>query len=184
MRIGYFDCFSGISGDMTLGAWPTPGSIPARPVGRRQPRPAVRADFRDGPPGRLPRQLREGHRPARARASPPAPHRGDDRQEHALPRQNELAGRIFLKLGEAEAAAHGIDIKKVHFHEVGAVDSIVDIVGSAVGLDLLGVERFEASPLPTGRGWVRAARQDVPAAPGTAELLKGSRWPIRTSRWS
>src|SRR5215207_9847540 len=90
------------------------------------------------------------------------------------PRQNELARRIFLKLGEAEAAAHGIDIKKVHFHEVGAVDSIVDIVGSAVGLDLLGVERFEASPLPTGRGWVRAAhgKMSLPA-PGTAELLKG-----------
>jgi hypothetical protein len=90
------------------------------------------------------------------------------------PRQNELARRIFRRLGEAEATAHGIDIQKVHFHEVGAVDSIVDIVGSAVGLDLLGVDRFEASPIPPGRGTIRAAHGRMPLpAPATATLLKG-----------
>ena len=88
--------------------------------------------------------------------------------------QQELARRIFLKLGEAEAKVHGTDIQQVHFHEVGGADSIVDILGSAVGLDLLGVERFEASPVPPGRGTVRAAhgRMSLPA-PATAELLKG-----------
>ncbi len=89
-------------------------------------------------------------------------------------RQKDLAKRIFLKLGEAEASVHGVDLAKIHFHEVGAVDSIVDIVGSAVGLDLLGVDRFEASPVPTGRGWVKAAHGRMPLpAPATAELLRG-----------
>src|SRR6516164_8116421 len=88
-------------------------------------------------------------------------------------RQKDLAKRIFLKLGEAEARVHGVELSKIHFHEVGAVDSIVDIVGSAVGLDLLGVERFEASPVPTGRGWVKAAHGRMPLpAPGTAEMLR------------
>ena len=82
--------------------------------------------------------------------------------------------RIFTRLGESEAAVHGVDLSKIHFHEVGAVDSIVDIVGAAVGLDLLGVERFESSPIPPGRGWVRAAHGKMPLpAPATAELLKG-----------
>src|SRR5262249_5342818 len=88
------------------------------------------------------------------------------------PRQKDLARKIFTRLVEAEAAVHGIELSKIHFHEVGAVDSIVDIVGAAVGLDLLGVERFEASPVPPGRGWVVAAHGKMPLpAPGTAELL-------------
>ena len=89
-------------------------------------------------------------------------------------RQKDLAKRIFLRLGEAEAKVHGVDLSKIHFHEVGAVDSIIDIVGSAVGLDLLGVDRFEASPIPPGKGWVKAAHGRMPLpAPATAELLKG-----------
>jgi uncharacterized protein (TIGR00299 family) protein len=89
-------------------------------------------------------------------------------------RQKELAKRIFLRLGEAEARVHGIELAKVHFHEVGAVDSIIDIVGSAVGLDLLGVDRFEASAVPPGRGWIRGAHGRMPVpAPATAELLRG-----------
>jgi uncharacterized protein (TIGR00299 family) protein len=91
-----------------------------------------------------------------------------------LPRQKELAKRIFTRLGEAEAKVHGTDIRKVHFHEVGAVDSIADIVGSAIGLDLLGVDRIVCSPLATGFGHIEIAhgRVGVPA-PATAELLKG-----------
>ena len=90
------------------------------------------------------------------------------------PRQKELALRIFTRLGEAEARVHGSELSKVHFHEVGAVDSIIDIVGAAVGLDLLGVDRFEASPIPPGSGWVRCDHGKMPLpAPATAELLKG-----------
>ena len=89
-------------------------------------------------------------------------------------RQKDLAKRIFTRLGEAEAKVHGTTIRKVHFHEVGAVDSIADIVGAAVAWDLLGTDRIEASPVPTGRGTVTIAhgRVSVPA-PATAELLAG-----------
>lgn len=89
-------------------------------------------------------------------------------------KQKELAGQIFQRLGEAEAKVHGCAIEKVHFHEVGAADSIADIVGSAVAWDLLGVERIVASPVPTGMGKVRIAHGtcSIPA-PATAELLRG-----------
>ena len=88
--------------------------------------------------------------------------------------QQDLATRIFTRLGEAEAKVHGTTLEKVHFHEVGAVDSIADIVGCAIGWDLLGVERIVCSPIPTGQGSVHIAhgRVSVPA-PATAELLRG-----------
>ncbi|RUL86943.1 nickel pincer cofactor biosynthesis protein LarC [Tautonia sociabilis] len=175
MRIAYFDCFSGISGDMTLGALVDAGVDPQVIVG------AV---------GRLGLEFeltfetvrRGGFRASYARVVAPEEHA--HRHLHHIeamidraelpPRQAELAKRIFTRLGEAEANAHGMDVRKVHFHEVGAVDSIVDIVGAAVGLDLLGVDRFEASPIPPGRGSVMAAHGRMPLpAPGTAELLRG-----------
>jgi len=97
-----------------------------------------------------------------------------DASDVITPSQKELAKRIFTRLGEAEAHVHGSTLRKVHFHEVGAVDSIADIVGSAIGWDLLGVERIECSPIPTGHGFVKIAhgRVSIPA-PATAELLKG-----------
>jgi uncharacterized protein (TIGR00299 family) protein len=89
-------------------------------------------------------------------------------------RQRELAERIFRRLAEAEAHVHGTTPEKVHFHEVGAVDSIIDIVGAAIGLDLLGVEQAFSSPVPTGRGTIRIAHGEVSLpAPATAYLLQG-----------
>jgi uncharacterized protein (TIGR00299 family) protein len=89
-------------------------------------------------------------------------------------RSKELARRIFIRLAEAEAKVHGIEIEKVHFHEVGAADSIADIVGTAVGWDFLGIERLVASSVPTGMGKIHIAHGEcsIPA-PATAELLRG-----------
>jgi uncharacterized protein (TIGR00299 family) protein len=90
------------------------------------------------------------------------------------PKQLDLALTIFRRLGEAEAAAHGKPIEKIHFHEVGALDSIADIAGAAIGLDLLGVAKFTSRSVPTGTGTVQGAHGIMPVpAPGTAALLKG-----------
>ncbi len=175
MRIGYFDCFSGVAGDMTLAALVDAG-VDKRPI--------IEAVGSLGLTCELTFETvrRGGFRATYAKVS--APHEHVHRHWHHIEAiidrsilnasQKDLAKRIFLKLGEAEAKVHGIELAKIHFHEVGAVDSIVDIVGAAVGLDLLGVDRFEASPLPPGRGWVKAAHGRMPLpAPGTAELLRG-----------
>ncbi len=86
----------------------------------------------------------------------------------------ERAQRIFLCLAEAEAKVHGVSIEAVHFHEVGAVDSIIDIVATAIGLEFLQVGRLYAAPLPLGSGFIETAHGLLPVpAPATAELLKG-----------
>jgi uncharacterized protein (TIGR00299 family) protein len=90
------------------------------------------------------------------------------------PPQKATARAIFQRLAEAEAKVHGTTIEKVHFHEVGAVDSIADIVGAAVGWHLLGAERLVVSPIPTGTGRIKIAHGEVNVpAPATAELLRG-----------
>src|SRR5262249_765164 len=83
--------------------------------------------------------------------------------------QRGLALRIFRRLAEAEAAVHGMPLEQVHFHEVGALDSIADIAGAAIGLDLLEVDRFTSRAVPTGSGMVQCAHGLMPIpAPGTA----------------
>ncbi len=96
----------------------------------------------------------------------------------ARPKKTALA--IFLALADAEAAVHGTSPEEVHFHEVGAVDSIVDIVGAAVGLDLLGIERVFSGPISLGHGFVNARHGLLPVpAPATAELLATGTAPTR-----
>ncbi len=81
---------------------------------------------------------------------------------------------MFLAVAEAEDRVHGSTVEKIHFHEVGAIDSIVDIVGVAVAFDLLGIDRVVCNAIPTGRGFVKIDHGICPVpAPGTAEILKG-----------
>ncbi|HEX5424500.1 MAG TPA: nickel pincer cofactor biosynthesis protein LarC [Candidatus Acidoferrales bacterium] len=89
-------------------------------------------------------------------------------------RASDRAKRIFRRLGEAEAKVHGVDIEKIHFHEVGAVDSIIDILGAAIGFDLLGISEFACSAMDVGGGQVNTEHGILPVpAPATVELLLG-----------
>ena len=101
------------------------------------------------------------------------------------PRVKEHSKAIFKAIGEAEARVHHKSLETIHFHEVGAIDSIVDIIGAAIGFDLLGVDQVVSSPIPTGRGQVLIAHGvcAVPT-PGTAELLKGSAGHLRLEQAS
>ena len=86
----------------------------------------------------------------------------------------ERAGAIFRKLGEAEARVHDVPLEKIHFHEVGAVDAIVDIVGACIGFHALGIEKFACSALNVGGGTAKMAHGILPVpAPATARLLTG-----------
>jgi uncharacterized protein (TIGR00299 family) protein len=176
MRIAYLDCASGISGDMTLGALLDAGVELAAvqagidslglPSCRLVVQEVKKAGFRAT-------QLTVEHEPEHK-------HRHLHHIEAMIAgstlneRQRAMARRIFGKLAEAEAKVHGTTVEKVHFHEVGAVDSIADIVGSAIAWDLLGVERIVCSPVPTGAGFIEIAhgRCSIPA-PATGELLRG-----------
>lgn len=84
------------------------------------------------------------------------------------------ASAVFQALAEAEAKVHNIAVEQVHFHEVGALDTIVDVVGSVLGLEYLGIQRLVSSPLPSGHGFVECAHGLLPLpAPAVCELLKG-----------
>jgi uncharacterized protein (TIGR00299 family) protein len=175
VRVAHFDCFSGISGDMTVAALIDAG-VDAD---------AIRRGVDSlGLPIRLEvEKVRKGGFAAtyvHVEAPEEHSHRFLPEVEEIIgrgsltPKQSELALRIFRRLAEAESAAHGMPLDKVHFHEVGALDSIADIVAAAIGLDLLGVERFTSRSVPTGHGMVQCAHGLMPIpAPGTAALLKG-----------
>jgi uncharacterized protein (TIGR00299 family) protein len=90
------------------------------------------------------------------------------------PKVRARAARVFARLAEAEARAHGTTVDEVHFHDVGAVDAIVDVVGACVGLDLLGIDAVHCGPLPVGGGFAKGPHGRIPIpGPATAELLKG-----------
>ncbi len=178
MRIAYFDCFSGASGDMILGACISAGldieqlrtdladlSVPGFTVHadaiRKQGFAATQFDVRVDPTTDKPhRHLR--HVRAIIEGS------------NLPPRVRERAMAIFTRLGEAEASVHGTTIEKVHFHEVGAIDAIVDIVGASLAMERLGVDRIVCSPIPTGSGTVHCDHGLMPVpTPATAALLQG-----------
>jgi hypothetical protein len=177
MKIAYFDCIAGASGDMILGAWLDAGlpeaTLRERLAGLYLPDlelhcrrvqkngfSAVKVDVQvadQTPARRLP-------------------------EINALVMDSELptlikeqAVDIFQRLGQVEAAIHGVALDQVHLHELGGVDTIVDVVGALIGLEALGIERVVVSPLPMGRGWVRGAHGPIPLpAPATVALLKNA----------
>ena len=174
--MAYFDCFSGISGDMTLGALidlgvPLPWlkeSIAALPL------PGFDITVSDVEYNGIKAKRVEVH----AHGDHHHRHYSDIRaliEKSPLPEQvKATALSIFRCLAEAEAGVHGCTPEEVHFHEVGAVDAIVDVVGSALGLHRLGVTAAAASAIPNGRGFVvcRHGRLPIPA-PATVAILKG-----------
>ncbi len=177
MKLAYFDCFSGISGDMTLGALVDAG-CPADLL-----RTELQALKVSGWELSTEKVWKNGMSATYVRV------KTEDQQKHrslstileilkssplAAP-VRERASAIFQKLGEAEAHVHDAPIEKVHFHEVGAVDAIVDIVGACIGFHALGIERFACSPLNVGGGTAKMAHGVLPVpAPATARLLQNA----------
>lgn len=178
MRVAYFDCFSGISGDMTLGALLACGADEGKfrtalanlkvpgynlHISRRKVEGLMASDV----DVEL-LEVDQGH----------GRHLSDIAAIYAAsdlpPRVRERALAIFTRLAEAEAKVHGTTPDQIHFHEVGAVDSIVDITGACILLEMLGVEAVYSSPLPMSRGFIDCQHGRMPLpAPATMELLVG-----------
>jgi hypothetical protein len=177
MKIVYFDCPSGASGDMILGALVDAGvsldalrtelaklrlpgwTLTAREVRRGAFR-ATKVDVGVEAAGHQHRGLADITRLLESSGLAPALVAG--------------ATRIFRRLAEAEARVHGTSVEQVHFHEVGAVDAIIDVTGAVIALQLLGAEAVHLSALPVGGGFVQTAHGLMPVpGPGTAELLRG-----------
>ena len=214
MRIGYLECFSGISGDMLLGALVDAGvpftlleetaallNVGARLEMRRVSRSGIAGTKVDvitpdqAAPGSTPSHAEHSHEHHTHEGHTHEPDPASVEQVHAHAHTHaehrslstilsiiratslsesvkERAIRAFQLLGEAEAAIHSIPVEKVHFHEVGAVDTIVDIVCTAAGCEALGVDRWLCSPLNVGSGTVECQHGTLPVpAPATLALL-------------
>jgi len=177
MTIAYFDCFSGISGDMALGALVDAGvplevlhselaklGLPGYTLSAEQVKRSGLAATK------VHVVLEEREQPARRLADI----RDIINRSTLSPAVKQKSLGIFERLAEAEAKVHGTTAEAVHFHEVGAVDAIVDIVGSVIGLEHLGIGEIIASPVNVGSGSVHTAHGRLPVpTPATAELLKG-----------
>jgi uncharacterized protein (TIGR00299 family) protein len=174
--IAYLDCFSGVSGDMVLGALVDVGLAVAdlREDLSRLPLSGYELTAREvskgGIVGTQVSVESEGEHERRVLSDIIEIIKKAD-----LPCEvSGPARRAFERLAKAEARVHGRPVEEVHFHEVGAVDAIVDIVGAFCGFNRLGIEAVYASPLPLGGGWVDAAHGKLPVpAPATVELLRG-----------
>lgn len=179
-KLAYFDGFSGASGDMVLGALVDAGLELSRLEGELRKLPLSGWGFSAEKTKRG--ALQATH--VKVASTETHHHRGLSKIESLIEeartknglatRAADNAIRIFRRLGEAEAKVHGVPLEKVHFHEVGAVDSIIDIVGAAIAFDLLDIEHFACAPLNVGGGKVKTEHGILPVpAPATVELLKG-----------
>ncbi len=176
MKIAYFDCFAGAAGDMLVASMLDAGLDPDLLRDRLATLPLPPFELK------ITKTTRAGI--AATRFEPLLPPASNHRNlsqiieiinAAALPENvRATAIAVFKTLAEAEAAVHATDVEHVHFHEVGALDSIIDVVAAAVGIDALEIEQVFASPLTLGGGTVDCSHGTIPApAPATTELLKG-----------
>jgi pyridinium-3,5-bisthiocarboxylic acid mononucleotide nickel chelatase len=182
--IGYFDCFSGASGDMILGSLVDAG------LDVDWLRSELARLGMDGYELRAERVVRSGLAGTQMRVelqqrTQPSRNLADIEQIIARAGLSgaikERATRVFRALGRAEAQVHGLPVERLHFHEVGAVDAVVDIVGACIGLDGLGIEQLYASSLPLGGGMLGGAHGKLPLpAPATLALIAAASAPTRT----
>ena len=177
MNIAYFDCFSGVSGDMALGALIDLG-VPVKDLisGMKQLKGLKDWSIETR---RERRGAIEGTRISISAGEQPHRKFSDIRaliNESGLdPRVREKSLAVFERLADAEARVHGVPPDDVHFHEVGALDSILDIAGVIFCLEYLGIEKIYSSPLPLGRGFVKTQHGTIPLpAPATSILLSGA----------
>lgn len=197
MPIAYFDCFAGCGGDMIVASLIDAGACldavaePIARLGFEGVELKAQTVRRRGMRG-VHFQVLDHGKPADAHwGGDEAAHEHDHHHRHAhrglsdvlslidragLPdRPAERARAIFRRLARAEAKVHGVGVDDVHFHEVGAVDSIVDVVAACVALELLGIERVLCSPITLGSGTIECAHGTMPVpAPATAELVGGA----------
>jgi pyridinium-3,5-bisthiocarboxylic acid mononucleotide nickel chelatase len=175
MKIAYLDGSSGISGDMFMAAMLDAGLAPQRLLVELKKIPLGFYEFKRT------HVVRGGIAGSHVEIRDPGQHKARHLShiekligESALSETvKERALRIFRRLGEAEAKLHNQPIEKVHFHEVGALDAILDITGACVGLELMEITELISSPLNVGGGQIEAAHGTLPVpAPATAELLK------------
>src|SRR6202040_28887 len=176
MKLAYFDCFSGISGDMTLGALVDAGCavehLRAGLGGLQVPGWELTAEkvWKNGMAAtyvKVKTEDQQQHRSLSAILE-------ILQKSQLAPQVRDRAAAIFTKLGQAEARVHDVPLEKIHFHEVGAIDAIVDIVGACIGFAALGIESFACSALNVGGGTAKMAHGILPVpAPATARLLIG-----------
>ncbi len=177
MKIAYFDCFAGISGDMILGALVqlgVPGDFIEKTI-YDIPLEGFRLEIRTA------ERMQVHGRQVQVVVDKEDDHRRDYREIRGLIEESPLSEtvkqrslKVFARLAEVEASIHNCPIEKVHFHELGGVDAIVDVVGAVAGLEWLGINNIMASEMRVGKGFVdcRHGRLPVPA-PATLALLEG-----------
>jgi pyridinium-3,5-bisthiocarboxylic acid mononucleotide nickel chelatase len=176
MKLAYFDCFSGISGDMTLGALVDAGcsleTLRSGLEGLQIPDWTISSEkvWKNGMAATFVRVASEEQTKHRSLSAILEMFENSQLSESV----GKNAAAIFRKLGEAEASVHDVPLEKIHFHEVGAVDAIVDIVGACIAFDALGIEKFACSALNVGGGTAKMSHGVLPVpAPATAKLLQG-----------
>ncbi|MEW6188280.1 MAG: nickel pincer cofactor biosynthesis protein LarC [Thermodesulfobacteriota bacterium] len=178
MHIAYFDCFSGISGDMILGAFLDLG-LPAKMLRQTLsllPLPdmllSIKREERSHISGMaLQVKGKKGHHQNRTYRSIKV--LIEKSRLEAQVKENSL--EILTRLARVEGKIHGIELEEVHFHEIGALDTIVDIVGAALAVRYFEIDEVFSSPLPVSQGWIQSGHGRLPLpAPATLALLKGA----------